>query len=188
MSAFDESFEFSDKVPRGEISLARAILLPAACLVLFLLGVVSKLAAQTPPFSFSSKYTSMLDELHHDPVRSSRMAADALRATPQQPVHLKAAETAAALRLETGAWRLEITKGRLGMALTNKQTGLTWQLAGSDAEPDNPPELRLAKVQHIERQGDIWRMHVEAAGSSAPAELEIAVVSPTIIRLSIRAP
>ena len=188
MSASDESLEFSDKVPRGGISLARAFTLPAACLILFSLRVVSKLAAQTQPFSFSSKYTSMLDELHHDPVRPSRMAADALLATAQQPVRLKAAETAAALRLETGAWRLEITKGRWGMALTNKQTGLTWQLAGSGAEPDNPAELRLAKVQHIERQGNIWRMQVEAVGSSAPAELEIAIISPAIIRLSIRAP
>ncbi len=157
----------------------------------------SNLIAQTQPFSSSAEYTSMLDELHHDPVRPSRMAADALVATAQRPIRLVADETAAMLRLETSAWRLEITKSRWGMALTNKQTGLTWRLADSAVEqsgilwtqaPDNSDVLRLSMVQHVERQGNLWRMQVESAGSAAPAVLEINVISPTIIRLSIRAP
>ncbi len=132
----------------------------------------------------------MLNELHHDPVRPSRMGAGTLLTNAKAPVHVEVDETAAALRLETAAWQLEIAKDRWGMALTNKQTGLTWKLAGTTwaQSSSNTAALRLSKVRHIERQGDRWRIQVEIAGSSAPANLEIAVLSPTIIRLSIRAP
>lgn len=139
----------------------------------------------------------MLDELHNDAVRPSRIGAGTLLTTAQLPVRLKVDETAAVLRLETTAWRLEVTKNRWAMALTNKQTGLTWKLADSSGDSagitwtqamDDAAALQLAKVQHIERHGDSWRMQVEVAGSTAPATLEVAVISRSIIRLSVHAP
>lgn len=155
------------------------------------------LFAQTQPFSPSSEYQSMLKELHHNPVRPSRMSAGTLLATARQPAQLKVEETAVALHLETDAWRLLVTKNPCRIALTNLQTGLAWQLAGSGGEQSGivwtqgtpvAAILRLAKIQHIERRGDRWRLQVEVAGSNEPATLEIDVISPTVIRLSIRAP
>ncbi len=137
----------------------------------------------------------MLAELHHDPVRPSRIGAGTLLRTAQPPVDLKADETAAALHLETSAWRLEVTKDPWGMALTNKQTGLIWRLAGSDGSstgitqaPGEAAALRLTQVQHIERHGNTWQMQVKIAGSTETATLTLTVISPTVIRLSIRAP
>jgi alpha-glucosidase (family GH31 glycosyl hydrolase) len=155
------------------------------------------LAAQTQPFSSGAQYKAMVEGLHGDPILPSRMGSGTLLATAQAPANLKVIETAAALRLETAAWRLEVTKTRWAMALTNKQTGLTWQLGDSGdnwsgliwaLSPGTVSVLRPGKVQSIERHGDLWQMRVDVAGSTTPAALEIAVISPSVIRLSIRAP
>ena len=157
----------------------------------------SILAAQTEPYSASAEYRSMLEDLHQNPALPSRMSTGTLLATAQPPENLRVHETAAVLHLETDIWRLDVTKNHLGIALTNKQTGITWQLAGSGDDaacvlwtvgPGKPAAMRLEKVQRIERHGDSWRMQVEVAGSTAPAILEIKVISPTVIRLSIRPP
>lgn len=82
------------------------------------------LAAQTQPFASSAEYRSMLKELHHNLVRPNRMSVGTLLTTARPPAHLKVEETAAVLRLETGAWRLTIIKNPCRIALTNLQTGL----------------------------------------------------------------
>lgn len=79
------------------------------------------------------------------------------------------------------------------MALANKRTGLTWSLAGFAGVswtqgPNNVAPLRLAKVQRIVRHENRWQMQVEVAGSSMSATLEIAVIAPAMIRLSVQAP
>jgi len=167
----------------------------AMILTLMLTIFPASLPAQSQPFSSSAEYRSMLDELHNDPVRPSRISAGTLLTTAQSPVHLKVDETAMELRLETDAWRLEITKNRWGMALTNKQTGIKWQLRDGDIagiawaeDKDSTAALQLAKVQHIERHGDSWRMEVGVAGSSAPVTLEVTIISPAVFRLSVHAP
>jgi alpha-D-xyloside xylohydrolase len=156
-----------------------------------------KLAAQQQTFSSSAEYRSMLEELHHDPVRPSRIGAGTLLSTAQPPADLQVQDTAASLRIETALWRLEITKGHWGMALANKETGLTWQLAGAPNSPagiawtqtsGNSSTLPLANIDRIDRHGDRWQMQVEVPGANAPATLEVAVLSPRVLCLSIRAP
>lgn len=146
-----------------------------------------KLAAQQQTFSSSAEYRSMLEELHHDPVRPSRIGAGTLLSTAQPPADLQVQDTAASLRIETALWRLEITKGHWGMALANKETGLTWQLAGAPNSPagiawtqtsGNSSTLPLANIDRIDRHGDRWQMQVEVPGANAPATLEVAVLSP----------
>ena len=146
-------------------------------------------AAQTQPFSGTADYRSMLDELHHDPIRPSRMGSGTLLAKPGPPIHPQVSESAAALYLETSVWRLEIAKSPWALALRNKQTGLTWTARIAWAQDSSATaELHLANVPKIERQGNLWRMQVQIAGSNSPATLELATLSPTVIRLSIRAP
>lgn len=139
----------------------------------------------------------MLEELHHDPVRPSHMSAGTLLSTAQPPANLQVQETAASLTIESALWRLEITKGRWSLALANKETGLTWQLGGAADSPAGITwahtsgasyPLRLTKVDRIDRQGDRWQMQVEVQGANTPATLELAVLSPSALRLSIRAP
>lgn len=139
----------------------------------------------------------MLEELHHDPVRPSHLSAGTLLSTAQPPANLQVQETAASLRIESALWRLDITKGRWSMALANKETGLTWQLGGAADSPAGITwahtsgasyPLRLTKVDRIDRQGDRWQMQVEVQGANTPATLELAVLSPSALRLSIRAP
>ena len=169
-------------------ALDRGFLSIAAALAITFQIPATNLGAQTQPFSSSAEYKSMVEELHEDPILPSRMASGTLLSTAQAPANLKVIESAARLGLETAGWRLAINKDRWAMALTNKQTGLTWHLG----EPDNDwsgltwmaggaAEVRPAKVQSIVRQGDHWRMDVGVGA------LEIAVISPTVIRLSIRA-
>lgn len=137
------------------------------------------LAAQSQSFSSSEEYRSMLAELHHNPVRPSSMSTGTLLATTSPPVKLKTDENTAGLHLETDAWRLEIAKSRWQMALTNKQTGLTWRLADLG---------RLTKIQQVERRGNSWRMQVQIEGAVETAAVDLTILSPTVIRLSIRAP
>ncbi len=167
-----------------------------AALLMFTSSIcVVSLQAQDQPFSSSSEYRSMLQELHQDQVRPSHMSTGTLLATAQPPSNLKVDQSAAALRLDTDLWRLEISKDRWGVALTNKQTQLTWRLAGlsfaSDGVVGNQARagastLQLTKVESVERQGNVWRLQVEIAGSTAPASIEIEAISPKVIRLSIR--
>ncbi len=167
--------------------------LPAICWIVTLGFCTCGLQSQTQQFSSSAEYKSMLEELHHDPVRPSRMSAGTLFATVQQ-VHVEADETASGLRIETAAWRLEIGKAQWGLRLTNKKSGLIWNLAGQGGltwtqGANSKPAQALGKIQRIERRDNSWRMQVETAGSgAAPATLEIAVITPTVIRLSIQAP
>ncbi|MGH9397144.1 MAG: glycoside hydrolase family 31 protein [Terriglobia bacterium] len=142
----------------------------------------------------------MLAELHHKPVRPSRMSAGTLLERPSPPVSVEATETAADLRLETASWRLEIRKNPWQLALTNTQTSLTWQLkdrGGASAgvtwirdadDHTKAATLRLTQIQRVERRGNTWQMQVKIGGSTETATLTLTVISPTVIRLSIRAP
>ncbi|HEV2710154.1 MAG TPA: TIM-barrel domain-containing protein [Edaphobacter sp.] len=182
---------------RWRATVRRWSLLVVIILMLVLNIFSSRLLAQTQPFSSSAEYKSMLDELHLDNVHPSRLSSGTLLTTVQPLVPINVDETAAALSLQSDAWRLVITKDHCGIALTNKQTGLTWQLADSALGSagifwtqgvDKPATLHLTKIQHIERHGNSWRMQAEVSGSTAFASLEIAVISPTVIRLSIHSP
>ena len=131
----------------------------------------------------------MLEELHHDPIRPSRMGSGTLLVNPGPPIHPQVSENAAALQLETPAWHLNVAKSPWAFALRNKQTGLTWTarvvwMEDSGATEEAP----LANVGGIERQGDLWRMQVQIAGSSSSATLDLAALSPRILRVSVRAP
>ncbi len=136
----------------------------------------------------------MLEELHRQQVEPSRISSGTLLSSAAPAtVPIKAEETAAALHLETGAWRLEISKDRWGMALTNKETGLTWRLANSEGlswtrGSGETATLQPTKIEHIERSGNSWRMQVKVEGSSEPVAMQLAILSPTVIRLSVRAP
>lgn len=152
---------------------------------------------QDQPFSSSVEYKSLLKELHHDPSRPTRMSSGTLLSSAQQLPDLTVRETKAALDLDTISWRLEIAKNPWAMALTNKQTGLTWRLENGDSVkpgilwnsvPERATALRLGKIQRIERQGNSWRMQVDIAGSTATVDLDLAVLSATVVRLSIYAP
>ncbi|MGH9378717.1 MAG: hypothetical protein ACRD1I_07955, partial [Terriglobia bacterium] len=172
----------------------------AMCWVLAWSVCTLNLTAQTQPFSSSAEYQSMLAELHHKPVRPSRMSAGTLLERPSPPVSVEATETAADLRLETASWRLEIRKNPWQLALTNTQTSLTWQLkdrGGASAgvtwirdadDHTKAATLRLTQIQRVERRGNTWQMQVKIGGSTETATLTLTVISPTVIRLSIRAP
>jgi alpha-glucosidase (family GH31 glycosyl hydrolase) len=173
-----------------------AVVLFVIATVIFPVGLI----AQTQPFSSTAEYRLMLEELHRQSAIPSRISAGTLLASSSKAMApVKAEETAALLSVETDAWRLEVSKGSWGIALTNKQTGLTWQLARSDSSVggllwdhgvDGRPAttLRPMKVEHIERRGNEWRMQVKVEGSNEPADMQLTVISPTVIRLSIQAP
>ncbi len=137
----------------------------------------------------------MLEELHRQPVPPSRMSAGTLLSSGSTWIApVKVEETAAVLRVEADAWRLEVSKERWGMVLTNKRTDLTWRLAASEgilwtngAGGKQPTTLRPMEIEHINRSGNSWRMQVKIHGSTEPAILQLSVISPTVIRLSIRA-
>ena len=140
----------------------------------------------------------MLEELRHTSVHPSSMSAGTLLSTASATaISVRAKETAATLHLETDAWRLDISKDRWGMALANKETGLTWRLADTGDSPgslvwtrgnDETAKLRPVGVHHIERHGNSWLMQVSVEGLSEPAAAELTLISPTVIRFSIRAP
>lgn len=188
---------FANECSIGSGAASRRWALLMSLVVLSALNFPSGLAAQVQGFSASADYGTMLGELHRGPVRPSRIGAGSLLDTNQPPADLKIGETASILTLETGLWRLEVTKKGCGVSLTNKQTGLTWQLADSDQHSDgiflgqsakSSEGLKLAEIEHIEQSGDGWRIQVAVVGSTVPAILEITVVARSVIRLSIRPP
>jgi len=191
------SVRLANELPIGEGAASRRWVIIVSILVLSELNLSSRLAAQAQGFSTSADYVSMLDELHRSEGRPSRMSAGSLLETSQSPADLKASETASLLTLETGSWRLEVTKKGCGVSLTNKRTGLTWRLAGSDQRSNGvswgqsaygSEGMKFADIQHIERSGDGWKVQVGVVGSTSPAILEISVISQSVIRLSIHPP
>jgi len=154
-------------------------------------------AAQTQPYSSSNEYQSMLKELSNDPVLPSHISSGKLPSALEAPANIEAHETATTLRLETSGWVLELAKNGLGISLTNKHTSLAWRVHGSgddlagllwEQDAGKATFLRPVKVTSIERHENVWRVHAELAYSTATVSIEIAVISPTAIRLSIRAP
>jgi len=158
----------------------------------------SGLNAQTQPYSSTAEYRSMLEELHHSPVRPSSMSAGTLlSSTSATSMPLTAQETATGLHIENDEWRVDIAKDRWGLALTNKQTSLTWRLGGAGSSssglswvrgPGDTVTVQLTKLDHIERSGNTWHMKIEAEGFDEPVTMDLSVISPTVIRLSIRGP
>lgn len=187
-----------NKLSMGPDAVSRRWVLILSLVVLFALSCPSGLAAQTQGFSNSADYGSMLDELHRGDDRPSRMSAGNLSDTSRSPADpIKAVETAFLLALETGLWKLEVTKKGCGISLTNKETGLSWRLTGSDqhsagivwGQNSNASEgMKFADIRHIERSGDGWKIQVAVVGSADPAILEISVISRSVIRLSIHPP
>lgn len=122
----------------------------APALLMFAAGIfsASRLIAQVQPFSSTVEYRAMLDELHQQTVLPSR-------------INVKADDSPGSIRLESDALRLEISKDHWGMALTNKQTGTTWRLAGSEpsfggiawtgSNGTRPAVEQSARVEHVER-------------------------------------
>ena len=154
--------------------------------------------AQEQPFSSTAEYRSMLDELQHPSIHPSEIGAGTLLTSGSAtaiPVRVK--ETAAALHLETDAWRLDLSKDRWGVALMNKETGLTWRLTDSGDSPgsiiwtrgdDQTAGLRPTGIRHIERRGNSWLLEVSVQGLNEPLAAELTLISPTVIRFSVRAP
>ena len=162
-----------------------------------LIGIAPQVTAQTQPYSSGPEYKLLLGELRDTPVRPSRMGTGTLlTARQQQPLNLKVHESATALRIESSAWHLDITKRPWGMALTSNLTGLAWRLedfSGATsgiawARQGTAAPFHLAEMRSVERHENRWRMQVAVSGSDALAILEIEILSPAILRLSIRPP
>jgi alpha-glucosidase (family GH31 glycosyl hydrolase) len=186
-----------NELPIGPPAVSRRWLLITSLVVLSALSFPSGLAAQGQGFSNSADYKSMLDDLHRGDDRPSRMSAGSLLDSSQSPADLKAGETASLLTLETGLWKLEVTRKSCGVSLTNKETGLTWRLGGADQRsngiswgqnPNSSEGLKFADIQHVERSGNGSKIQVAVVGSADPAILEISVISRSVIRLSIHPP
>jgi alpha-glucosidase (family GH31 glycosyl hydrolase) len=150
--------------------------------------------AQTPQYSSTPEYRSLLAELNDNPVRPSRMGTGTLLTTQQPPVHLDVHEDAKMLRIESSGWQLEIARHPWGMSLTSNLTDLTWRLedtpgavSGIEWNGTGAP-LHLTEIRSIERNKNQWRMQVAVSGSDAPATLDVEVLSQAILRLSIRPP
>jgi alpha-glucosidase (family GH31 glycosyl hydrolase) len=152
------------------------------------------LAAQEQNFSATPEYQAMLTELGRKAVRPSRMISGERKPAA---VAVEAVETTQGLRIETVVWRLEISKSPWRLALTNKHTGITWNTAAADspspgiswvpdvdAKPAGSP-LRLREIQEIHKQENLWTMSGHVEGASEPVNLELAVMAPNLIRLSI---
>ena len=89
------------------------------------------IAQQPAPFSSSADYRGMLQELQREQPRPTAMGNGTLLRNPPQPVRLQTRSTGKDLRISSEQWQLKISKDHLGLALTNRQTGLTWRLLGS---------------------------------------------------------
>lgn len=173
----------------------RSLWLAVALFVVASTSFLGALGAQTQPFSSTEEYRSMLEQLHRRPADPSRMSAGTLLSSGSTGmVPVKVEETAAVLRVDADAWHLEILKERWGMTLTNKRTGLAWRLPALEgilwtngAGGKQRTALWPTEIEHIQRIGNTWRMQVKIHASSEPAILQLSVLSPTVIRLSIRA-
>lgn len=138
----------------------------------------------------------MLDELHHDPVRPSQMSAGTLLTTPALPVRVQAHDSVSEWGIEAERWKLRIGKASSDLELTNKQTGQSWQI-GSPVDNDGgtawaqtaagPVVSKLEKIRYLDQSGTVWRLQ-SSGHSNSPVAVEIAVLSPSIIRFSVRAP
>lgn len=169
------------------------------CLLVAMVAVcVPALAAQNQPFSASPEYQSMLDELHREQPRPTRMSAGTLLQTASPPAHIQADDGKSLFRLESDAWRLEIAKDGAAMTLTNKQTGMAWQLMSRDqaaagiawmqgADAQNAAPMHISSIQHVEQHENTWQMQLKVEGSTQPVHLEITAISAAVIRLSIQA-
>lgn len=156
------------------------------------------LPAQSPPFSSSADYRSMLEKLHKTYVRPSSMSAGTLLSTsPPTIIPVRAEDTATALHLESDGWRIDVAKDRWGITVTNKQTGLLWRLPAMNSSPSGlgwtqgpgkPEMVQSTSVEHVERRGNDWHMQVRLKGFTEPAAVDLQVISADVIRLSIRAP
>ena len=181
----------------GRMTLGCATTL--AAVVLASLGMLAErnVAAQTPSYASGTEYKSLLQQLHDDPVRPSRMGTGSLLAQQAAPPRLDVREDRNTLRIACAQWKLEIAKQHGQMAVTNQRTGLVWRLGATPEEGGvawtrSPKEkttaVSLAGLRSIERTGNRWRMQVALAGSAATATIELDVLSAAIFRLSIRMP
>jgi alpha-D-xyloside xylohydrolase len=151
--------------------------------------------AQTQPYSATEGYRSLLQQLHDDPVRPSRMGTGTLLA--QQPAlpPLAGHEDQNIFRIACAQWKLEVSKRSGSMSITSARTGLVWRLGDSSGKTSSVEWIQspnqtepLARVISVDRvHPNQWRMQLALANSGALATLEIGVLSPAVVRLSIRA-
>lgn len=157
------------------------------------------LFAQDRPFSSSPEYRAILNELAQESPRPSRIGGGELWQKRLPAVAVEANETAEGLWLETALWRLEMRKIPWQLSVTNKRNGVTWQLTPSDShsasiwwvaddgKKQSEAALGLTQVQQLARHENSWTMQGKIAGVAEPVALELAVLAPEIIRLSVNA-
>ena len=166
------------------------------CALIFL-WVLSdtQVRGQTPTYSSTSEYKSISEELQREQARPTRISAGTLLSTKAQPEDLRTSDAHGLLRVESEMWRLEIRKDRWAMSLTNKRTGLSWQIgddAGqgsglswiASAHEQPATSIRVSSVQQAKRVGDTWKLMLKT-DSTQPVEMDLAVLSANVLRLSI---
>ncbi len=169
-------------------------------LVLVTMYATRNALAQDASYSASDDYRSILTELSRDTIRPSHLGTGQLLKQPLGPVPVDVNETDAVLRLETPLWRLDMQKETGQILIANKESGAEWKLgsAGGDSpgiqwegknEPSSPNmTLALRKFLQFHREGNRWIIQAEVANAPQPASLEIGVLTPKIIRLSLAPP
>ena len=172
----------------------------ARAIVSLLLAFSVALIAQTERFSATPEYQGIQAALLDKNMTPSRFGSgEMLRKSPSR-VAVTVTDVTQTLNLETSLWRVEINKISGGVAVTNKQAGITWRTALGDStrpgiswatDADAIPASRvlpLMEFQQVKRQENRWTMAGKMEGRDGPAKVEIAVIAPTVVRLAIEAP
>jgi alpha-glucosidase (family GH31 glycosyl hydrolase) len=154
------------------------------------------LYSQTQPSSTSQDSGDVMTELGREVIRPSRISGGQLlkKALPLVPVVVS--ETAQVLHLETDLWQLEVQKANWELRLTNKLSGAEWKLVaaeshsasslegGTDSQ-DRSSVFGLTEARLVQRDGNRWILQGKIGSATLPVALEIAVLTPNIIRFSL---
>jgi alpha-glucosidase (family GH31 glycosyl hydrolase) len=157
-------------------------------------GSIVSLAQDAPPYSSSQGYKAMLAELGRPDPRPSRVSAAATLDHGQHPSFpIEAGADAAGLSIATSTFRFEVSRNPLRISFHNNKTGALWvfgdNIAGPGiewAERKNGQEITmpLIRLTNIRKVANHWLLQCNVKGSSEPADLEIAVISPEILRIT----
>lgn len=164
------------------------------------LGMSAARAQQSKPFASSAEYESMLTELAREAPRPSRIsAAGELLLGDHSAVEVEETLSPSGLSLETKVWRLDIRRDPFQFTFSNKLTGVDWRLGidnvkeergvGSEPKSKSPTSdiSRFARIGKIEKQNGHWILEGIITGSSQAAKIDIAVLSPNTLGLSMDA-
>lgn len=164
-------------------------------LIVFAGGGISR-AQNSPPYSSTRSYKSMLKELARQAPRPSWIsdAGVLLREKhPKFPIESKG--SSAGLQVETSLFRLEIDSNPFGLSFYNKKTGTLWHF-GSKLAKDHGIDwikstkhgaegvMQLTQVTSIRKVDGHWHLQCKIRGSSQPVSLEVAAVTPGILRIT----